>query len=171
MRTYNQGNPGRRRHGSRRPPRQDGRSAQPSTRSSPQPKSLWQKIVAFFSGPAEPARHRSGAASRPRSLPVQDVRGANRKPEQVEVTSPKLYIGNLSFDATESDLFDLFNGVGKVQTAEVVSHRDTQRSKGFAFVRMADISEARRAVEELHDKEFMGRKLVVSGAKSGGDER
>jgi RNA recognition motif-containing protein len=82
------------------------------------------------------------------------------------VTSPRLYVGNLSFDATESDLFELFNGVGHVQNAEVVSYRHNQRSKGFAFVQMQTVEEAKRAVEELHDKEFLGRKLVVSGAKS-----
>ena len=75
-------------------------------------------------------------------------------------------MGNLSFDATESDLFDLFNGIGKVQNAEIVSHKYTQKSKGFAFVMMQSVDEARRAVSELHDKEFMGRKLVVSGAKT-----
>jgi RNA recognition motif-containing protein len=90
----------------------------------------------------------------------------SRKPEPVEVTSPRLYVGNLSFDATESDLFELFNGVGHVQNAEVVSYRHNQRSKGFAFVQMQTVEEARRAVEELHDKEFLGRKLVVSGAKT-----
>ena len=89
-----------------------------------------------------------------------------RKPESVEVTSPRLYVGNLSFDATESDLFELFNGVGHVQNAEVVTYRHNQRSKGFAFVQMQTVDEAKRAVEELHDKEFLGRKLVVSGAKS-----
>ena len=66
----------------------------------------------------------------------------------------------------ESDLFELFNGVGHVQNAEVVSYRHNQRSKGFAFVQMQTIEEAKRAVEELHDKEFLGRRLVVSGAKS-----
>lgn len=89
-----------------------------------------------------------------------------RKPESVEVTSPRLYVGNLSFDATESDLFELFNGVGHVQNAEVVSYRHNQRSKGFAFVQMQTVDEAKRAVAELHDKEFLGRKLVVSGAKT-----
>lgn len=84
----------------------------------------------------------------------------------MEVTSPKLYVGNLSFDAAESDLFDLFNGAGAVQNAEIVSHRDTQRSKGFGFVTMATIDEAKRAVQELHEKDFMGRRLVVSGAKT-----
>jgi RNA recognition motif-containing protein len=91
---------------------------------------------------------------------------SSRKPEIIEVSSPKLYVGNLSFDASESDLFELFNGVGKVQNAEIVSNKYTQKSKGFAFVTLQTVDEARRAVTELHDKEFMGRKLVVSGAKT-----
>ena len=82
------------------------------------------------------------------------------------MSSPKLYVGNLSFDATESDLYELFNGVGQVQNAEIVSNKYTQKSKGFAFVTMLTVDEARRAVSELHDKDFMGRKLVVSGAKT-----
>ena len=94
------------------------------------------------------------------------VEPANVKPEAIEVTSPRLYVGNLSFDATESDLFELFNGVGQVQNAEVVTYKHNQRSKGFAFVQMLTVEEAQRAVSELHDKEFLGRKLVVSGAKS-----
>ena len=81
-----------------------------------------------------------------------------RKPESVEVTTPRLYVGN--------DLFELFNGVGAVQNAEVVTYKHNQRSKGFAFVQMLTIDEAKRAVQELHDKDFLGRKLVVSGAKS-----
>jgi RNA recognition motif-containing protein len=84
----------------------------------------------------------------------------------VEVSSPKLYVGNLSFDATESDLFELFKGVGAVRNAEIVTHRETDRSKGFGFVLMTTLEEAKRAVAELHDREFLGRKLVVSGAKS-----
>lgn len=89
-----------------------------------------------------------------------------RTPEVVEVTSPRLYVGNLSFDASESDLFELFNGVGSVQNVEVVVNRHTMRSKGFAFVQMQSLDEAKRAVDELHNKEYMGRKLVVSGAKA-----
>ncbi len=101
---------------------------------------------------APPSKERR--SSRPSSPPVVEP-----------VISPRLYVGNLSYEATESDLFELFNGVGKVQNAEVVSFRDTHRSKGFAFVQMDNIDEAQRAVEELHDKEFLGRKLVVSGAR------
>ena len=90
-----------------------------------------------------------------------------RKPEIVEVTSPRLYVGNLSFDAVESDLSELFGGVGTVQNVEIVMNRHTMRSKGFAFVQMQSVDDAKRAVEQLHDKEYMGgRKLVVSGAKA-----
>jgi RNA recognition motif-containing protein len=131
-------------------------------------KGLWAKITAFFGngedeGKTRPARNGSRA-----SAPGRESQPARtpRKPQTVEVTSPRLYVGNLSFDATESDLFELFNGVGQVQNAEIVSYRHNQRSKGFAFVQMQTIEEARRAVSELHDKEFLGRKLVVSGAKS-----
>jgi RNA recognition motif-containing protein len=122
----------------------------------PVQKSWWDKIAEFFLGPQKRTSE-NGAKKQPKQVHRQEV---------VEVTSPKLYVGNLSFDATESDLFDLFNGVGSVQNAEIISHRQTQRSKGFAFVTMQSIDEAQRAVKELHDKEFMGRKLVVSGAKS-----
>ena len=125
-----------------------------------QKKTFWQRLTEFFGNGGEKRK----PAAQPRNG-AQPSRSA-RKPERVEVTSPRLYVGNLSFDATESDLFELFNGVGHVQNAEVVSYRHNQRSKGFAFVQMHTIEEAKRAVEELHDKEFLGRRLVVSGAKS-----
>ncbi len=147
--------------------RRSNRGATPVT-PNPKPKpTLWQRIVGFFSGSPEksPVQGEKPAPSAPAKEKV------SRKPELVEVTSPKLYVGNLSFDATESDLFELFNGVGQVKNAEVVCHKYTQRSKGFAFVQMTTIEEARRAVQELHDKEFLGRKLVVSGAKTPDMER
>lgn len=138
--------------------------------------SFWQKILSFFTGGSKKSadNRKRSEADAPRTAeepapraktPSSENRGA-RKPEAVEVTTPRLYVGNLSFDATESDLSELFSGVGQVAAAEVVSHKQTQRSKGFAFVQMQSVEEAKRAVSELHDKEFMGRKLVVSGAKS-----
>lgn len=126
-------------------------------------KTFWQRVREFFGGDSKSTKQpvpvgRNGEKPTPSWTP--------RKPEPVEVTSPRLYVGNLSYDATESDLFELFNGVGHVQNAEVVSYGHNQRSKGFAFVQMQTVEEAQRAVEELHDKEFLGRKLVVSGAKT-----
>src|SRR5213075_16791 len=127
-----------------------------------------QRIMDLFTGggskPA--ARPVQREQTQPRSNGAELSSRPSRKPESIEVTSPRLYVGNLSFDATESDLFELFNGVGAVQNAEVVTYKHNQRSKGFAFVQMLTVEEAKRAVQELHDKEFLGRKLVVSGAKS-----
>jgi RNA recognition motif-containing protein len=129
--------------------------------AKPQKQTFWQRVAAFF-GNGKTAKKGATPAARNGAQPLRP----SRKPEPVEVTSPRLYVGNLSFDATESDLFELFNGVGHVQNAEIVSYRHNQRSKGFAFVQMQTIEEAKRAVQELHDKEFLGRRLVVSGAKS-----
>lgn len=149
-------------------PRHNGDRNQPrQPQRPPTKKTLWQKLVSFFKPDAKPA----GPAQRPAYPSYNggssrtDSRPA-RKPETVEVTTPKLYIGNLSFDATEHDLHELFNGVGNVKNAEVVTHKDTDKSKGFGFVLLATVDEAKRAVIELHDKPFMGRKLVVSGAKT-----
>jgi len=58
--------------------------------------------------------------------------------------------------------------VGEVQNAEIVTNKATYKSKGFGFVTMLTVDEAKRAVGELHDKQFMGRSLVVSGSKSEG---
>jgi RNA recognition motif. (a.k.a. RRM, RBD, or RNP domain) len=162
MASHSSGRNGRRpRGGSRR--RGDNRPRYQSAPSrTPAKKSFWQKITAFFTGGGKPAAR---PMQSPRSNGSEPSR-PSRKPEAVEVTTPRLYVGNLSFDATESDLFELFNGVGAVQNAEVVTYKHNQRSKGFAFVQMQTVDEAKRAVEELHDKEFLGRKLVVSGAKS-----
>jgi RNA recognition motif-containing protein len=161
MNSYSSGRRSRRpRGGGRRRGNQERfRDRQEVTKT--QKKTFWQRVAEFFGNGGE---KRKTAAQPPRNG-AQPSRPA-RKPERIEVTSPRLYVGNLSFDATESDLFELFNGVGHVQNAEVVSYRHNQRSKGFAFVQMQTIEEAKRAVEELHDKEFLGRRLVVSGAKS-----
>jgi hypothetical protein len=104
-------------------------------------------------------------AERPERQGNSNPRPPRTPSTPAEVTTDRLYVGNLSYDATESDLFELFNGVGKVQNAEVVVNNRTQRSKGFAFVTMASIEEAKRAVAELHGKPFMGRPLELSGAK------
>jgi RNA recognition motif-containing protein len=88
------------------------------------------------------------------------------------VESPRVYVGNLSYDVTEGDLQDLFKGIGGVRNIEIVYNRATHRSKGYGFVEMLHVDEAKRAVEILHDQPFMGRQMTVSGAKSKGqDER
>jgi RNA recognition motif-containing protein len=158
MRSHQSGRRSRRSRGGSRQ-RGDRQRHQGAPAKAPK-KTFWQRVAAFFgNGKTEQRPMPQGRNGAQASRPV-------RKPESVAVTSPRLYVGNLSFDATESDLFELFAGVGQVQNAEVVTYRHNQRSKGFAFVQMQTIDEAKRAVDELHDKEFLGRKLVVSGAKS-----
>jgi hypothetical protein len=129
---------------------------------------LWQRLVAFFTGGSKPQTQQSSPSRSDRGKNTESRASHRPKPEPVEVTSAKLYVGNLSYEASESDLFDLFNGVGKVQNAEVVTHKGTYKSKGFGFVTMLTVDEAKRAVEKLHDQPFMGRKLVVNGSRSTG---
>ncbi len=136
------------------------------------PAGFWDKVKKFFGLAPEPSKPSPETRERraPRSETREEPRAPrqpreSRKPEAVEVTTPRLYVGNLSYDASESDLFELFSGVGTVSNVEVISNKHTERSKGFGFVQMNSVSEAKRAVDELHDKEYMGRKLVVSGAK------
>lgn len=159
-------NRGGRRHGERRPP-------------GPPPLTWWQKLLKAI-GLYRPA---ASAAARPESIrrepkvntrvagtPVEEPKAAPpvaaARPQAVE--SPRLYVGNLSYDATESDLEELFKGFGSVRNVEIVYNRRTQRSKGYAFVSMHHLDDAKRAVEVLHDQPFMGRKLIVNGAVSEG---
>lgn len=92
--------------------------------------------------------------------------GRQRGGDPSTVENRRVYVGNLSYDVAESDLEELFKGVGAVRRIEIVYNRNTHRSKGYGFVEMLDIDEAKRTVEVLHDQFFMGRKLTVSGAKS-----
>ncbi len=92
----------------------------------------------------------------------------DKKPERVPVSGTRLHVGNLSYDTTDADLEAFFAEVGPVAKAEVVAHRNSGRSKGFAFVEMAELADAQRAAEHLHDRDFMGRKISVTGAKSAG---
>ena len=77
----------------------------------------------------------------------------------------KLYVGNLSYNATGSDLQQLFEQHGQVSSAEVIADRDTGRSKGFGFVQMGSDAEAQAAIAALNGKEFDGRALTVNEAK------
>jgi RNA recognition motif-containing protein len=164
---------------SRRGGRRQGRSrTRQEPPAPPKKETLWQKITSFLLGksaesaPAKKSLEKPSSGNGDSTPSRRPARSPGfRKPEIVEVSSPRIYVGNLSFDATEGDLFELFNGVGSVQNVEIVSNKHTQKSKGFAFVQMQSIEEAKRAVAELHDKDYMGRKLVVSGAKAVEEKR
>jgi RNA recognition motif-containing protein len=77
----------------------------------------------------------------------------------------RLYVGNLSYGTTNSDLEELFAQFGTVATADVISDRTTGRSKGFGFVEMSSDQEAKAAVDGLDGKPFGGRVLTVNEAK------
>lgn len=93
-------------------------------------------------------------------------RGQRRGGDPSTVESTRVYVGNLSYEVTEQDLQELFKGVGNVRRVEIVYNRNTHRSKGYGFVDMIHKDDAIRAVEVLHDQPFMGRNMIVSGAKS-----
>jgi len=78
----------------------------------------------------------------------------------------KLYVGNLPFDAEESQLQDLFAGEGRqVSSVRILNDKQTGRSRGFGFVEMATPEDAQKAIEALNGKEFMGRPLTVNEAR------
>ena len=77
--------------------------------------------------------------------------------------STKLYVGNLSFDTTSDDLTGLFGQYGTVTSAQVVTDRETGRSRGFAFVEMSN--GAAEAIAATNMREFQGRNLTVNEAK------
>src|SRR5688572_14435740 len=77
----------------------------------------------------------------------------------------KLYVGNLSYNTTGSELEQLFSQHGTVQSAEVIADRDTGRSKGFGFVQMGSDAEAQAAIAALNGQDHDGRAMTVNEAK------
>jgi len=76
-----------------------------------------------------------------------------------------IYLGNLSYSATENSIRDLFEGYGSVTTVKIVTDKFTGSSRGFGFVEMANDDEAQKAIAELNGKEFEGRKIVVNESR------
>ncbi len=79
--------------------------------------------------------------------------------------SSKLYVGNLSFNTTESSLTETFSPFGSVSRATIVTDRDTGRARGFAFVEMGSAAEAQAAIDGLDGKSLDGRQIQVNIAK------
>ncbi len=76
-----------------------------------------------------------------------------------------IYVGNLSFEATEDQLLSLFEEHGDVLKVNIVTDRDTGRPRGFGFVEMADDNQGRAAIEQINGREVGGRSLTVNEAK------
>jgi hypothetical protein len=171
--------------GNRSRSRSRNRNRSGSRNSQPAKPNLLQKVLSFLSfgllgkpkakpkPQAKPVARSTEAPKTQRSESRPQGRVASDEPKKTkrnraEVTSNRLYVGNLDYATGEAELTDLFRGVGNVLLAEVVTNPRTQQSKGFAFVEMGSIDEAKRAVSILDDQDFMGRKLIVSGARSEG---
>lgn len=159
------------------PPARTERKPEPAKpQSEPRPaKSNTRNARTNEGAPAEKSGERNRERSEERPPKRERSPRNNDRPRGGDgstVESPRVYVGNLSYDVTEQDLQELFKGIGPVRNVEIVYNRSTHRSKGYGFVEMLHKDEAVRSVEVLHDQPFMGRKLVVSGAKSKGqDER
>lgn len=92
----------------------------------------------------------------------------------------KLYVGNLPYETGETDLQELFERAGVVESVNVVRDRDTGRARGFAFVEMGSDEDAQKAIAELNEHQLGGRALTVNearpkpafaGGAGGGDSR
>jgi len=77
----------------------------------------------------------------------------------------KLYIGNLDYDTSEEELKEAFSEAGEVEDANIITDRNTGRSRGFGFVEMGSEEEAEKAIELMDGKEFEGRTLKVDEAR------
>ena len=77
----------------------------------------------------------------------------------------KIYVGNLPYSATEDSLNELFSQTGKVDSVNIISDRDTGRSKGFGFIEMSNDTEAADAISRFNGTELEGRALTVNEAR------
>ena len=76
-----------------------------------------------------------------------------------------IYVGNLSFEATEADLESAFGAFGDVQSVNIIKDRDTGRPRGFAFVEMRDSESGKEAIEGLNEQQIAGRNVTVNEAR------
>ncbi len=178
----NQNRPNNNRSGQNRRPNNSNRNNSsrprkgvPSRNKKPEPKlNLWQKFlkaIGLYKTPTEKKLASKQPTQNTRvASDTAKKRPARKAPPQI-VESSRLYVGNLSYDVSESELIDLFKGFGGVKRAEVVYNKRTHKSKGFAFVEMVSTDDAKRAAEVLHEQPFMGRNMIVNGARTEEEQR
>ena len=166
------------------------RMPRPDDASSKKKPSLLKRVLAFFGfgkKKAKPERKKDraakGTAQPPQRVRIAQPKNAGRegaatsakgrrRPASVPPTDQaRLYVGNLSFEATEAEVEDLFKGFGHVRSVEIIYNTRTYRSKGYAFVEMVQLADAQRAAEVLHGQPFMGRELMVSAASEKSERR
>lgn len=161
--------------------RRSGRQAPAPAAAPLSPVQKFLKLITFglydpAAKPARPTAKSGNAPARKSSAPSErsakegseKQKRERRKPVFVEPTTPRLYVGNLSYQVSNADLETLFAAHGSVVEASVVTQAATGRSKGFAFVEMGSVAEAKAAAAALNDHEWQGRQILVTGAKSDG---
>ena len=157
---------------SKKRPRRNNTSAgqrPPRRRSKPAPKQSLLRRLLVFLGLADPKRAPRRKSNTAMAAEADERRqakaaGIPKDAPQHSLTSPRIYITNLPFEVTEEDLEDLFGGAGHVAHCEIIADPETQRSNGEAYVDMYTRTEATRAIDTIHDRAFMGRRLNVTGA-------
>jgi RNA recognition motif-containing protein len=77
----------------------------------------------------------------------------------------KMYVGNISYNATEEELRELFSEYGEIASLKIMKDQFTERSKGFGFIEMVDENDAKKAIATLNGKDFMGKSLTVAEAR------
>lgn len=178
---YTQGRQGqgarRRRHNNRNNNRRH-RMPRPEAATEKKP-SFISRVLSFFGFGKKKKDDRKQGERKPRTKAPENVRIAKGRANQTgnpaargkrratsvpPTKNSRLYVGNLSYEATESELEDLFKGFGHVRSVEVIYNPRTYKSKGYAFVEMVNMDDAKRAAEVLHGQPFMGRELMVSAA-------
>lgn len=140
--------------------RRDSSGYRPKYRKeAPAKLSLWQRFLGLFG--IRPSKNNKYAA-RDKAAAKTNTRVARNRQDRVSapkqpVSNRRLYVGNLSYEATESDLEDVFKGIGEVNSVEIIYNPRTHKSKGYAFVEMKKMEDAIRSVDILHNQPFMGR--------------
>lgn len=157
--------------GNRRHNNNNNRSGSRPLDAKKKPVSFWRKLLGLFGigkkTTAKPAPRKQTETTVTKTN-IRIARGVQeprtRKAPKMPVDSPRLYVGNLSYEASESDIEDLFKGIGSVDSVEIIYNPRTHKSKGYGFVEMRNMDDALRSVEVLHEQPFMGRNLTVSAA-------
>ena len=129
--------------------RRDSSGYRPKYRKeAPAKLSLWQRFLGLFG--IRPSKNNKYAA-RDKAAAKTNTRVARNRQDRVSapkqpVSNRRLYVGNLSYEATESDLEDVFKGIGEVNSVEIIYNPRTHKSKGYAFVEMKKMEDAIRSV-------------------------
>ncbi len=173
-----QGQGARRRRNNNQGRRRRQRMPRPEPTPARKP-SLLQRILSFFGFKKKekeaPKREKNQRNNPPQKVrvaktnnnggnPAAGNKGRRRATSTPPTRNARLYVGNLSYEANESELEDLFKGFGNVKSVEIIYNPRTHKSKGYAFVEMRYLDDARKAAEVLHGQPFMGRELMVSAA-------